>query len=244
MNKTTLATICLLMLGLTATTAMADVIVVGSSGDLAASAEFKNDGGNLVVILTNTSEADVMAPRQVLTAVFFDMNPLATLIPLSAVLNAGSAVYFGGFDDGGVVGGEWAYKRDLTGAPASAVLGISSSGLGLFGPGDRFPGSNLQGLNGVDGLQYGITSAGDNLETGNAPVIGDNALIQNSVVFTLSGLGNFVPNATNISNVSFQYGTALDRPNVPGTVPDSGVTLMLLGGALAGIESLRRKLRA
>ena len=39
-----------------------------------------------------------------------------------------------------------------------------------------------------------------------------------------------------------QYGTGLGEPNVPGTpIPDGGMTLMLLGVALVGIEALRRR---
>jgi hypothetical protein len=44
-----------------------------SSGDLSASVEFKQDGSNLLVTLTNTSLADVLIPKDVLTAVFFTL---------------------------------------------------------------------------------------------------------------------------------------------------------------------------
>src|SRR5262249_38071850 len=138
---------------------------------------------------TNTSDGDVLMPVDVLTAVFFDVSgPALSLTPTSAVLNGGSTVFFGTTDPGNVVGGEWAYKGGLVGEPAGDHYGISSTGINLFGPGDRFPGNNLQGPDSPDGLQYGITSAGDNPATGNSPVTGDNALIQNSVVFHLSGL--------------------------------------------------------
>jgi hypothetical protein len=213
------------------------VTFTGSSGNRSASADFSIVGGNLQVVLTNTSLFDVTVPVEVLTAVFFDLVSNPTLSRVSALLASGSTVSFGS-SNGGDVGGEWAYKAGL-GSSSPATQGISSVGLSLFGPGDRFnPLSNLQGPASPDGLQYGITSAGDNLGTGNAPVTGGNALIQDSVVFTLSGLpGGFDP-STAVSNVSFQYGTALTEPNIPGcrdcthVVPEPSTWIMLVTGTL------------
>src|SRR3972149_9928401 len=152
-----------------------------TSGNLAASAKFEQVGLNIVVTLTNTSPADVDDPPDILTGVFFDIDGVGALTSGSAVIGPGSTVAFGGTDPGGVVGGEWAYASVLVGAPLGATEGISSAGLGLFG-GATFPGTNLQGPAAVNGLQYGITSAGDILATGNAAVTGGNALIQNQVV--------------------------------------------------------------
>jgi hypothetical protein len=64
-----------------------------------------------------------------------------------------------------VVGGEWAYKAGIHG-PHGQDYGISSTGLDIFGSSGRFPGPNLQGPNAVDGLQFGITSAGDDPASG------------------------------------------------------------------------------
>lgn len=217
-----------LMLAVVCKPAAADSITfTGSSGTLAASATFEITGGQLVVTLANTSAADVMTPSDVLTAVFFSLPSGVTLTPVSALVASGSQVFFGP-SNGGNVGGEWAY----------ASQGASSAGFGIFGSGN-FNGPNLQGPpNGaVDGLQYGLTSAGDNLSTGNAAVTGGNALIQNSVVLTLAVTGSLA--ATDVSNVTFQYGTALTEPSFPGnpTVPEPG-TVLLLGSGLAGLSGL------
>ncbi len=209
-----------------------------SSGNYAAEAKFAASGADLVVTLTNTSTADVLVPVDVLTGVFFDVAGSAlSLGRTSATLNAGSIVLFGTTDPGDVVGGEWAYLGGLSGAPHGADYGISSTGLGLFGPGDRFPGTNLAGppSGSPGGLEYGITSAGDNGATGNTPVTGDNALIKNSVVFVLSGLPQGFDPAASIGNVSFQYGTDLKEPNYPGVpTPGVGLSACLMSGLALG----------
>ncbi len=198
------------------------VSFTGTNGsNLTANATFDVLGNQLIVVLSNVSTYDVQNPAEVLTGVYFDYNGLA--LPLgstSAVLTTGSSVLFGTTDPGNVVGGEWAYGSGLSGAPHSAKNGISSSGLGIFG-GATFPGTNLEGPAALDGVQYGITSAGDNPALGNAAVTGGNALIKSSVTFTLTGLPNGF-NLLAISNVSFQYGTALTEPNITGGKDPSG----------------------
>jgi hypothetical protein len=138
-----------------------------------------------------------------------------------------------------------AFKAGLAGAPGGATRGISSVGLDLFGPGDRFPGNNLQGPDSPNGLQYGLTSAGDNTSTGNTPVTGMNALIKNSVLYTLGGLPTgFL--LSSISNVHFQYGTDLSEPSVPARalgivdLPSSG---MLFGVGVIGMVWVQRRQR-
>ena len=225
----------------------------------AANAKFEQDGVNLIVTLTNTFTGDTLVPTDVLTAVFFTLSGDPTLTRVSAVLNTGSTVFYdnlpvvNGQPAGGVVGGEWAYKDPLVAAPLGADEGISSVGLGLFGPGDLFPGPDLQSPASPDGLQYGLLSAGDNPLTGNGGITGSGGLIKNSVIFNLSGLD--ATKTYTLANVSFQWGTNLSEPNevcctssggIPVGVPEPG-TLSLLGGALL-VGSLsyarRRKLRA
>jgi hypothetical protein len=219
----------------------------GGSDNLEASATFEIVApGGLQVTLDNTSPADVLCPTDVLTAVFFDIVGDPALSPTSAVLGPDSHVLFGGGTapgPGGVVGGEWAYLNGLSGAPYDARQGISSTGLDLFGPHDRFPGENLKASNCPNGLEYGITSAGDDGSTGNAPVTGKNALIQNEVVFVLEGLpAGFT--LDDVSNVSFQYGTSLDLDIVP--EPGSVMVWVLLAalGITAGCRGRRKRLVA
>lgn len=215
----------------------------GSQGSLAASVSFDTSGTDLIITLSNTSTADVTVQNQILTAVFFDVaGPLLTLNPGagSAVLAPGSSVLFGSTDPGNVVGGEWAYMAGISGsAPYSANYGISSAGFGIFGSAN-FPGSNLQGPNSVDGIQYAITSAGDNPATGQSAVTGNNALIQNSVVFTLPGLPIDFDPSTMIPNVVFQYGTSLSDTSIQ--VPAPGAMALLLVSALCGRLRRRRSI--
>lgn len=201
---------------LAGTVEAASITINASQGNLAASATFEASGGNLKVTLTNTSLFDVLVPSDVLTALFFTIKgpSVPVLTPSSAILGIGSTTLFGSSDPGSVVGGEWAFGAGLAGAPHNASHGISSSGFDLFGAAN-FPGTNLQGPAAVDGIQFGITSAGDNPATGNTPVTGSNALIQNQVVFVLSGLPTGFDPASQIGNVSFQYGTSLSDTNIP-----------------------------
>jgi hypothetical protein len=203
------------------------------------------------VTLTNTSATGVSVPADVLTAVFFSAVGDPTLTRTSAVLNGGSSVVVSsgtnpGTDPGGVVGGEWAYRSSISASSApGANQGISSSGFSIFGPGDRFPGSNLQGPTSPDGVQYGIIGTGG-IVNPNGGIKGQ-GLIQNSVVFTLSGLPTGFNVDTDVANVFFQYGTALSEPSFPGHRPQNApepATILLMGlsmGGLAAFRALKRK---
>ncbi len=236
--------ILVLAVTIAAVPAQAAVTFEGSNGTLAAEATFEIVGGDLQVTLTNTSTADVLEQAHVLTAVFFEVAGDPTLSADSAILTAGSTVVNvpAGHDatnPGGDVASEWAYRSDLSG---DASYGISSSGLGdIFGTDhliDPIEANNLQGPWSPDGIQYGITSASDDITTGNKAVTGGTrknkvSLIQNSVTFTLSGLpAGF--SLSDISNVSFNYGTDL------GTIPGNGGVIpepasLAVWSALAGL---------
>ncbi len=237
------------------------VTFTGTSGSLSASADFEISGTNLVVTLSNAG-GDVLVPADILTGVFW--SGASGLTPTSAVvqnygLPGGSTVVLGSGTvavAGGNVGGEWAYAASIAG-PGGADQGISSSGLGLFGAGN-FGGPDLLGppSGAVDGAQYGITSAADNAATGNPSILGE-TMIKSVVVLTLAGIAADF-DLSQISNVSFQYGTALTEPNVSGVCtglcgppePIAGVPLpgalplFVSGLAGMGVIGWRRRRKA
>jgi PEP-CTERM motif-containing protein len=212
----TIPLICAAMAAIISSPAPAADLLVSASHPtlpLSASINFHADGSDLIVTFTNTAQTDVLAPPEILTAVYYDVTgPSLGLGRTSAVIGPTSSLLFPpatAFDPAPKgVGGEWEYDEGVTNAPLGQEYTIRSAGLGINGVGGRFPGDNLQGPANVNGLQYGITSAGDNPATGNSPVTGGNALIKNQVIFILSGLPfGFDPMAM-ISNVQFQYGTS------------------------------------
>jgi len=204
------------------------------AGGRTANATFHWVSGNtLTVTLTNTSTQDVLIPVEVLSALAFSLPSGVTLTPVSAYIASGSTWHFDTVTPtpgttGGNVGGEWAYGSGLS--FQGATNGISSVGLGLFGD-PNFNGPDLAPPVSVDGLNYGITSAGDNMATGNAAVTGGFPLIQDSVVFTLTASGTF--DFDDIFAVGFQYGTDLDEPYVPVPVPGA-VLLGCIGISFVG----------
>jgi hypothetical protein len=208
------------------------------SQPLAAEATFIADGSTLTVTLSNTSLEDVLFQGTVLTTVSFDLAGTPDLTPVSAILGPGSAVVSGstggsGSDPGGVVGGEWGFvdagTHPLLG---NAMYGIGTAGMGIFS-GGSFPGSNLEGPEAVNGIAYGLTSAGDDPTTGQSIVSGARSLIQNSVVFTFSGLPQDFDVTSDVSNVRFAYGTTLGEAIIP-----EPATIGLL---LVGLAAVRRR---
>ncbi|MCL4194835.1 MAG: PEP-CTERM sorting domain-containing protein, partial [Thermoguttaceae bacterium] len=204
--------------------------------------------------LTNTSAADVLVPADVLTGVFFDVSGNSIWTPVSAVLGSGSLVFYDpdGQPAGGNLGGEWAYLAGINNSLLPGITrGISSSGLGVFGS-PNFNGPDLQSPAAVDGLQYGILSAGDNAATGNGGILNSGGLIKNSVLFTLAVSGDL--DVSQIRNVAFQYGTSLSEPRLPTVpssrpdmepVPEPSTMVLLLGMGLAGagLHAVRRRKR-
>lgn len=245
-----------------AATAQAGSTYSFSNGSRSASATFDLlNPTTLTLSLSNTSTADTLVPTDVLTALFFRIQGAPSLGKISAVLAPGSVVYYDsdGQPSGGVVGGEWAYRRGLDvevgrGRDEKEYNeGISSSGLDIFGPGDRFPGSNLAGPTSPGGLQYGLSTAGDNPATGNGGITGSGGLIKNSVIFTLHVSDGFSLGQLGHS-VGFQYGTDLREPSFngclvpdmnPAAVPEpSSFILAALGAAgMMGLRFLRRPRR-
>jgi hypothetical protein len=244
-----------LLLAASATPGHATAITLTGTGTggLKASVTFDNVvvSGNhyLQVTLANTGHYNASKPIDILTGVYFNIqgsNP--TLTRFSATLAPGSTVK--DIDpDPTNLGGEWAYKAGLS--VGGFTRGISSSGLGLFGPGDRFPGPNLQGPNDPDGIQYGITTLNDPDDTGagndNGGIRGSQ-MARNSVVFLLGGIGaGFDPSAA-IFEVRFQYGTSLTEPsfesNYRGSstrVPQPSSLALLAFGALGAVLVASRR---
>jgi len=201
----------------------------------------------LEVTLRNTWDFDVADPEHVLTAVFFDLAGDPTLTRVSGLLDSGSVVHFGP-DGSGTIGGEWAYQTGLqwpallvpfgfSGSVGGQSQGISSAGLDFFGPKDRFPGTNLEGPEAPDGLNYGLLSQGYD-EGGNAAVAWQFPLIQNSVVFELGGLPSGFDPETHVTHVEFQYGT--DLFVIPEPLTMAGLVLGI--GCLSRYVGKRRRM--
>jgi hypothetical protein len=241
------------LLGTAASSAHAVTFTGTNGSNLSASAAFTVVGGNLNVVLTNTSTSDVLNQSQLLSAVFFDITAVGALTPHSATLTGGSTVLFDSQPANGIVGGEWAYRSNSSlPGPGGATEGISSSGFGLFGQAN-FPGPDLDPPTAVNGFNYGITSAGDDPTTGNGAVTGQPIgnpptpvpFIQNAVAFVLycnGAAGSCAESILDtITRVSFQYGTALTDTNIPGVpLPPA---LVLFGTALVGMGVLSRRRR-
>jgi hypothetical protein len=196
------------------TSALASITFSASDlpDNLSASATFTDlGGGDLQVTLVNTYTGDTVDQSHVLTALFF--SGAAGLTPVSALAAPGSLQWVAGASTvagGADVGANWQYVSGQ---------GISSAGFGIFSAGN-FPPSPSATL---DGSAWGLVSAGyaglhlDGLDS--------RTYIQDSVIFVLSG---FKGDLSGISDVSFQYGTGLEDPNIP-AVPE---TTTVLAGAL------------
>ena len=207
------------------------------NGWLGASVTFSASGSNLIVTLTNNFPGDPAKSKDILTGVFFDVDPSAgDLATVSAKICATCSVTNGGgTDPGGSVGGEWAYQWGENTLLFGDHYGISSTSLGIFEKGDLFGGKNLYGSAAPDGVDYGITTPNDTAGNNDSTLAGI-PLVLNQVIFTLSGLPAGFDPSTAISNINFNYGPK------PSNVPEpTSLALLGIGGATAWIARRRRK---
>lgn len=186
------------------------------SGARSASVLFSNDASThtLSVTLTNTGTGDVCDPTDILTALYFSYSGPA-LAPVIAYVNAGSHIYDLSSStptvplSGTYIGAGWDYV-------ASSPNGIGAAGFNIFGQGDFGCGTNGNpACQTVQGVSYGLLSAGDNLITGNGGVLGAShqPLIDNSAIFIFTYNGVF-DYPSQVSNIIFQYGTSNTEPEL------------------------------
>ncbi|KAB0670463.1 PEP-CTERM sorting domain-containing protein [Oryzomonas sagensis] len=193
----------------------------------AATADFTLDGTSLTLLLTNASTSAVPDPTSILTALLFGTS--SPLTALSAIVPSGSTVITKNgtlYPAGTNVGSQWAYNAN----------GVSSAGLGIFGPHDIIGGPGLISAPGKPpaGLPYGIVGTGAiNFNNGD---LGNAQLIRNAVQFTFTTGNDFT--LADISNVEFQYGTSLG--GYPANPVPEPCTLLLLGGGF-GVAALARR---
>ena len=233
----------------------------GSDSVRSAEVEFSYEAGTgeLVVELTNTDLDSPLeaGPGDNLTAVFFSGDFALTAASGTAYVptvgsiiqadNSGNISPWSTWPSSGPparsVGTEWAYKGGLVGAPLGATQGLSSSGLGLFGPGDRFEtsyGDNvLAKPASPDGENFGIVPAGTTKVYGS---LKKQPVVRNSMTFTFTGVGDLSGAADSIERVVFLYGTALDGPSV--VVPEPSAFVLLGVGVLGLLGGYARRRRS
>lgn len=190
--------------------------------------EFSQIGTTLQIVLQNTADDPADFQRRILNALFWDMAGDPTLANGDAFITAGSTQINGG-DPPAQIDDHWAFRQALPlNQYANAKYGISSVGIGLFGPSTTFSGTGPA----PNGTNYGLV-----------PMAGTSLLgtpyVKDSMTFTFDLPVGYTLDPSDISNVWFQYGSIQSEffYNVP--EPTSMVALGL--GALALISRMRRK---
>jgi hypothetical protein len=218
----------------------------------AAQADFTYDSLNhqLIITLTNTAPVQAANQGQTLSGIYFDVAGNPVLTKHSAATAAGSSIVNDtpNLNDA-LIGREWAFRNNIGAAEASftdARYGISSTGLGIFSPADRFlTDGNLAGPNSVGGDDFNIVPAVQSNFSGGG--LNGTPFVRSAMSFILNTPHNFT---FNIFNVAFHYGSGQDfptlvAPNPPADpqVPEPGALAMLCGAACAALVVLRRRFR-
>lgn len=244
----------------------------GSEGDLAARAVIDYDGaGTLTITLSNRAVevfgagAASTVPADLLTGVYWDYMGTASLTAFSAFSAAGNSTGIAqvynvsawpiaapnngtqaGYD--GNLGSEFAHRDNttLTMDGFSGDYGVSSSGLGLFGPGDRFTGDDetpeasnvLHNPASPDGPNLGIVTTGFVDGSGNGGVDAV-PLVRGEVIFTYT-VSDGTLSEEDFADIFFHYGTSLTEPTFGGECSDCGSVVVPIPPAvgLAGLGLL------
>jgi hypothetical protein len=209
---------------------------------LAASATFSVSNLDLVVTLSNTGTYDPITANDILTGIFFTINGDPKLTPLSAQVAPGSSVFGRTMPAGfaGNVSSQWAYRNDLVGAPDGADEGISTASLRWFGPRNLFSSKKIRGFGSFSGISFGLTTLND-LPGNDRGGLKNQAVVQNSVVLTFAGLPvDF--SMSDISRVTFQYGTDLRAPELidqamANGVPEPPTIALVVAGMLGALAA-------
>jgi hypothetical protein len=212
----------------------------GSNGSLAASVSFDLSGPDLTIVLTNTSQSDVLVPANVLTGLGFNAD--FRLSPFSVSLNEGSSVYY--INKGVNVndpGKGWGYGYGVNALGMNSAISASGAVTGLGHSNFSY---DSQALGGLD---YGILSLGDDISSGNQNVTKKGPLFKNSLVFTLSAPEGFTLEDIG-SSVRFFYGTKLNESPIvgqrlvnPPTVPEPSTFILFGTGILLLLVFAKRR---
>jgi hypothetical protein len=236
---TTAACAVLALLVSAASGRASSITFTGSSGSLAASAEFDLNGSTLTVTLKNTSAATATVPGDVLTGVFFNSSGLT---PVSASYGTSTIWYKSGAVN---AGDGWGYQTG-GGFPVYGMnSAITAIGSGLGNGKSNFSATHSP----LDGIDYGILPTGYTGVGANQGITKHGPLFQDEVIFTLTAPSGF--KLSDLGNtVQFQYGSQVNDPNEPhfGGHPNVQPTpepssVVLLGMGFAGVVGgmLRRR---
>jgi hypothetical protein len=225
----------------------------GVSNALGASVLFNDtlNPGKLTVTLTNTGPG-ASVPSDILTSVFWDYagSPLTNLSLFSA--NAPTVIKNNVTTGTNInltkVGGntvEWGFAKTTATSGLGGASGVANPvtqhyGLGTAGFGIS-PGF---GLSGGQQFNYGIITGYDSSN----PAVSGGTFVKNFATFVLSGLPTGF-DVKKISNIRFQYGTALNEPSTyyiapppkPRYVPESGTTAALGLFAMVALRVMKKK---